>query len=124
MTPKLFRLASETEEDEDLNKILQASYDTSLVISIYKMVILEGKPDVLIDMKKNAERIQENVTNQDQLLDLGASSPAPVTKKETFDEDLLGLTLAEKPVQPTKESEPKTITPINENKVAKIDNLL
>ena len=124
MTPKLFRLASETEEDEDLNKILQASDDMSLVISRYKMVILEGKPDVLKDMKKNAERIQENVTNQDQLLDLDASSPAPVTKKETFDEDLLGLTLAEKPVQPTKESEPKTTTPVNENKVTKIDNLL
>ena len=136
ITPKLFRLASETEEDEDLNKILQASDDMSLVISRYKMVILEGKPDVLKDMKKNAERINENVPtsiNQDQLLDLDISSPDPaapasVKKEETFDEDLLGLTLtSENPSSssPTTESEPKT-TLDNETKVikTKIENLL
>jgi len=136
ITPKLFRLASETEEDEDLNKILQASDDMSLVISRYKMVILEGKPDVLKDMKKNAEKINENVTtsiNQDQLLDLDISSPDPaaptsVKKEETFDEDLLGLTLtSENPSSssPTTESEPKT-TLDNETKVikTKIENLL
>lgn len=128
ITPKLFRLASETEEDEDLNKILQASDDMSLVISRYKMVILEGKPDVLKDMKKNAERINENVStsNQDQLLDLDVSSPDPapasVKKEDALDEDLLGLTLAsENPPSPTTESEPKT-TLDNETKVPAIKN--
>ena len=82
MTPKLFRLAAEEDEDEVLNKILQASDEMALVVTRYKMVILEGKPDVL----------KPKVSIPDQLLDLDVSTP-PATKKENIDEDLLGKIL-------------------------------
>ena len=69
MQPKLFRLAGDTEDNdnEGLAKILQANDEINKVIERYKQVIVQGKPD-LLKSSGNA--------NQDQLLDLEVSTPA------------------------------------------------
>lgn len=47
MQPKLFRLAAEADEhDEGIGEILQASDDIARVIERYKMMIVQGKPDI------------------------------------------------------------------------------
>lgn len=73
MQPKLFRLAGDTEDNdnEGLAKILQANDEINKVIERYKQVIVQGKPD-LLKSSGNA--------NQDQLLDLEVSTS---TNKET-----------------------------------------
>ena len=69
MQPKLFRLAGDTEDNdnEGLAKILQVNDEINKVIERYKQVIVQGKPD-LLKSSGNA--------NQDQLLDLEVSTPA------------------------------------------------
>ena len=49
MQPKLFRLAGDTEDNdnEGLAKILQANDEINKVIERYKQVIVQGKPDLL-----------------------------------------------------------------------------
>lgn len=94
MQPKLFRLAADTEEDDEssLAKILQASDDINRVIDRYKMVVVQGKPDIL--------KSQQNSSLSDQLLDLNVATPpasavpsgaSNATSK--IDDDLLGLAL-------------------------------
>ncbi len=80
MQPKLFRLAAETEDDDEssLAKILQASDDINKVIDRYKMVVVQGKPDIV---RPSSASLQS-----DQLLNLEESATA------LADEDLLGET--------------------------------
>lgn len=68
MQPKLFRLAADTEDDDEtsLAKILQASDDINKVIDRYKMVVIQGKPDIL----KNTSYQHQTPSSADQLLDL------------------------------------------------------
>jgi ADP-ribosylation factor-binding protein GGA len=117
MQPKLFRLAADTEEDDEssLGKILQASDDISRVIERYKMVIVQGKPDILRTVRPSSL--------SEQLLDLevvGSSPPYTVRDISLLDDDLLSLVLGSsepisepiitseepKPVKPAAAAEP------------------
>ena len=71
MQPKLFRLATETDDgDESIAEILCASDDLTRVIDRYKMVIFQGKPDITRpDQVASATR-----PVADQLLDLNINS--------------------------------------------------
>lgn len=107
MQPKLFRLAAETEEDDEssLAKILQASDDINKVIDRYKMVVIQGKPDIL----KN----QSN--SSDQLLDLSAPQKSENEHSGSIlDDDLLGLAIGgtEEPSEAMKE--PSNVTKVVE----------
>ena len=80
MQPKLFRLAAETDEgDETIAEILHASDDLSRVIDRYKMVIVQGKPDVLRPLVKQ---------DSEKLLEVSPSQSASIPKE---DNSLLGL---------------------------------
>merc|ERR1711881_447331 len=74
MQPKLFRLAADTEEDDEssLAKILQASDDINKVIDRYKMVVIQGKPDLLKTTSRMTASVEAAgaVSSADQLLDL------------------------------------------------------
>ena len=91
MQPKLFRLASDTDEDDEaIGEVLQASDELSKALDRYKMVVTQGKPDIT----KARERVarQTSSANSESLLDLG---PAP-SKGESngLDDDILGLEAA------------------------------
>ena len=88
MHPKLFKLAGDTEDNDNdgLAKILQANDEINRVIERYKQVIIQGKPDIL--------KSSGLTSNKDQLLDLEVTTPnSKESKPSLIDEDLLGLSL-------------------------------
>lgn len=118
MQPKLFRLASDTDEDDEtINEILQASDELSRVLDRYRMVIVQGKPDIT---KRRAYPPRDGRcssagnTNSDALLDLG---PLPCESKpgsnSIVDDDILGLESAFQapPCPATTPVQIKTTTP-------------
>ena len=105
MQPKLFRMAAEstdetetgTEADENddgggIMDILNSSDELTRVIDRYKMVILQGKPDI-------TKRIVKKPS--EALLDLelitGSENTDQNNSSELLDEDLLGLNIDSKP---------------------------
>ncbi|TRY74797.1 hypothetical protein TCAL_07113 [Tigriopus californicus] len=123
MQPKLFRLASDTDEDDEtINEILQASDELSKVLDRYRMVIVQGKPDIIKRQGYLSEGRSSNPgnSNSDALLDLG---PIPSESKPSshsiVDDDILGLESAFQ-----ASSSPKT-TPVQIKTIApSIDDLL
>ena len=84
MQSKLFRLASETDDDDgSIGDILQASDDLARVIDRYKLVIVKGKPDISKPIKKEPS---------ETLLDLGAINKEIKSKQVVdHDDDIIGL---------------------------------
>lgn len=120
MQPKLFRLAADTEEDDEstLAKILQASDDINRVIDRYKMVVVQGKPDIL-------KHCANNLTHAETLLDLDVLAPPP-TKLSLLDDDLLGLAIGGSPNETETLAEPEAkAEPLSEKTEAQsIEDLL
>lgn len=96
MQPKLFRLAADTEEnDETITEILQASDDLSRVIDRYKMVIEQGKPDITRPLRHQAseELLDINQGLGDISLSSASAAPTAIAPKPSLlsDDDILGL---------------------------------
>ena len=112
MQPKLFRMAAESTdetetgteaEEEDssgIMDILNSSDELTRVIDRYKMVIIQGKPDIT---KKFSRNLSET------LLDLELSSQSNSKQQndstELLDEDLLGLNIESKHSESHKRNE-------------------
>ena len=120
MQPKLFRMAAETtdetetgteaDENDDtggIMDILNSSDELTRVIDRYKMVILQGKPDIAKRRQPVAKRPSETLLD----LDLIAGSETTDENKPSklLDEDLLGLNLDSKPIKSESKDGPASV---------------
>ena len=115
MQPKLFRMAAETTdetetgteaEEEDssgIMDILNSSDELTRVIDRYKMVIIQGKPDIT---KKFSRNLSETLLD----LELSSQSNSKEQNDSTglLDEDLLGLNIESKHTETHKRKETST----------------
>ena len=124
MQPKLFRMAAEStddtetgtevEEDEDgggIVDILNSSDELTRVIDRYKMIIIQGKPDITKHLVKQPS---------EALLDLELASDSITKERKNssalLDEDLLGLNIDMKSNE--KHSKTNSSTNLNKDPIA------
>ena len=117
MQPKLFRMAAEstdetetgTEADENgdsggIMDILNSSDELTRVIDRYKMVILQGKPDIT---KRVAKKPSETLLDLEMIT--GSETTEETKSSGLLDEDLLGLNIDNKPSKSEIKEEAATI---------------